>query len=245
MNKLKCLIIDKNEMSCKALSDYISADNRLEQMACFYNASRAIVFLAKHKKIDLLFVNVELPLISGFDFIKIVKNPPKVIFTGESKEHAMESFNLNAVDYLLKPYPFLRFQQAINKLFPKHHIYDPAHENITSNKPEDFIIIKQNRKLLKIYHESICFLEAYGEYVKIFTSDNRTYMILQSLKSLEEKFYNTSFVRAHRSYIINMSFVESMEGNKVNILHHTLPVSRKMRSYIMDLFLNDNMAQAS
>lgn len=235
MRVIDCMIVDDEPLAQEVIKQYISKVDRLRLVACSQNANQAYEALHTHRSIELLFLDIEMPSISGIDFLKSLRHPPHVIFTTANREYALVGFDLNAVDYILKPCSFPRFLQSVNKAFalleaePVSPLISlPALQETT----ETFIVIKVDGKLIKVEHDSILFVEAYGEYVKVITPQG-TYLSLSSLKSVEEKLPSHKFARTHRSFLVALRAISFVEGNVVHINSHEIPISRNLRDEFM------------
>lgn len=213
MGSIKCLIVDDEELARSLLKTYIAKVNFLELVADFENPLDAITVL-KEKKIDLLLLDIQMPEIKGTDFAKMIPPGTQVIFTTAYSEYALEGFELNAIDYLLKPITFERFLKAVNK------IKTDANQVAT----EDSIVVKSGYDLHKIKFDSILYIESDSEYVIYHTPQGKI-MSNQSLSALEKKLPVQSFMRVHRSYIVNKAKVNALKGRDLLIEKAIIPVS--------------------
>lgn len=206
---IRTIIVDDEPLALEILESYIQQIKEIELVA---KCSNAIVAnnLLRDQKIDLIFLDIEMPVLRGTDFIKSLKDPPQVIFTTAYPEFAVEGFELNALDYLLKPISFERFLKAINK-FKESRI-----EAKTINE-SDFIFVKADKKLIKLNFSEIVYIEGLKDYVIIHTPTGRI-ITLQTMKSLEEKLNMENFVRIHRSYILNFDHINAIHGSEVEVL---------------------------
>ena len=188
MNKIKCLIVDDEPLALDVLENYIQALDYLELQAKCNNAIEGINFL-QFDKTDLLFLDIQMPKLTGIDFLKTLQQPPKVILTTAYREYALLGYDLNVLDYLLKPISFERFVIAVNK----YHAHKP-HETLpslitsvnTSNQDESFIYLKADKKMIKVYLKDICYIESLKDYVKVKTTDKQI-ITYQKISYLEEK----------------------------------------------------------
>ncbi|MGK0308501.1 MAG: two-component system response regulator LytT [Urechidicola sp.] len=226
---MNCIIVDDEQMAraiIKALCDEIRS---LKVVGEFSNAMQAIKFLNVNE-IDLIFLDIHMPDFNGVDFIKTLKNPPKIILTTSDAQFAIEAFEYDfIVDYLLKPIESTRFQKAILKA---------EKQDTTSNEIKLDLEIKNDfyvnidRRLIKIHLDSICFVEAKGDYIHIKTEE-KNYVVHSTLKRIEEKLPDSLFLRVHRSYIINVKKIVDIEDNTVVIKRDVIPVSRSKRPELM------------
>jgi DNA-binding LytR/AlgR family response regulator len=217
---MKCLIVDDNKMARMALKQLVSQIQSLELVAECANAIEAYNQLG-NSPVDLLFLDIEMPDISGIDLIKKLGNKkPLIIFTTAKKEYAVEAFELNVVDYLVKPVSQVRLLQAVEK----------AQEALDSNKEEvkieeqGFVFVKDNGMLKRIAIEDILFLEAMGDYVKVHTPQ-KFHVVHATLKSIEEKLPASKFLRVHRSYIVAINKIDFIQEGTITIGKTTIPVA--------------------
>lgn len=213
MKTIKCLIVDDEELARSLLKTYIEKVIFLELVADFENPLDAIGIL-KQKEIELLFLDIQMPEIKGTDFAKMIQDSTKIIFTTAYSEYALEGFELNALDYLLKPITFERFLKAVNKVTTKNE------------ELEDSIVVKSGYDLHKLSFDSILFIESDSEYVIYHTTQGKI-MSNQSLTALEKKLPAEFFMRVHRSYIINKNKVSALKGKDLTIEKATIPVSAR------------------
>ena len=226
--KIRCLIIDDEPPARDVLKKHITAIDGLELTGESSNAVEALSFLQFHQ-VDLIFLDIEMPHILGTKFLRTLKTPPKVIFTTAYRKYALEGFDLNAVDYLLKPISFERFLQAINKIMET---------NITVNNNQNpfnvgeqshpFLYFRTDRKMVKVFLEDILFIESLKDYIRIITK-NKAIVTKQAISSLEEILPKDAFIRIHRSYIIAINKIESYNTDSIEIGNKQLPIGRLFR----------------
>lgn len=231
MQPLSCVIIDDEPIARNILREYILRDDRLLLAQDYSNASDALRDLAL-KKPKLIFLDIKMPKISGFEMLRSLPQHPQVIFTTAFREYAVEGFDMNAVDYLLKPFSFERFLQAVNKAYMLISSEYPAVAASPQVAEED-LFVKSNGKLVRIRISDILYIESLKEYVRIFLPGGNQ-VVYQTMQHLEERLPRNSFFRIHRSYIVGLRHVQSIEGNTVIINGAQLPVSR----YCKDEFIN-------
>lgn len=237
----KCIIIDDEPLARELLESYIQKIPFLQLEQSFPSAIEAS--LAVHSQaIDLIFLDIEMPHLNGLDFLRNLKQPPAIIFTTAYAEYALDAFNLNVVDYLLKPIEFNRFFQAVNKVIKSapeqtETILPATTPNIQETKPvadDKYFFIKTDQKIVKVLTQDILFIEGLQKYVKIHLT-TEVLISLTSLSHLLEKLPSDSFTRIHRSYIINIAHIDSIQGNTVTIQDHQLPLSQGNRSTFYEL----------
>ncbi len=222
--KINCLIVDDEPIAQKILENYINRIDALHLTAKCNNAFEAMNELHKGKT-DVMFLDIKMPSLSGLDLLKTLQHPPKVILTTAFSEFAVESYEYGVTDYLLKPVSFPRFLQAVNKILL------PANAEATKTASENtapentFIFFKADKKIHKFYFNNILFIEGSGNYVKIHTSVAKPLMILDKLGDLTKKLPASQFLRIHKSFIVNLSQIKQVEGNRVKIGDTHLPVS--------------------
>jgi DNA-binding LytR/AlgR family response regulator len=228
--KINCLAADDEPPALLLMEKYINAVPTLHFAGKCSNAVDALTLL-RENVIDLIFLDIQMPFILGTDFIRTLANPPRVIFTTAFRKFAVEGFELDAVDYLLKPISFERFLKAVNKVmkvnlpvvqtFPQDTM--PKHESEPS-----FLFLRADRKNLKIQLHEILFIESLKDYVKVVTKD-RTIVSKQSISAIEESLPEHSFLRIHRSFIVSLSKIESFTAGLIQVGKYELPVSRSYR----------------
>ena len=226
-NKIHCLVIDDEPLAREILKQHIAGVEALELVGTCSNAVEAISFLKEHN-VDLLFLDIQMPQLLGTNFIRTLKNAPKVIFTTAFRKYAVEGFELDAVDYILKPISFERFLKAVNKVlqlnFNTEHASPATKENHTETA-NSFLYFRADRKMVKIFFRDILFIEALKDYIKIVT-DSKTIITKYVLSTLEEMLPATEFLRIHKSYIIAINKIDSYNADSIQIAKHELPIGR-------------------
>ncbi|MET3029254.1 LytTR family DNA-binding domain-containing protein [Flavobacterium sp. UW10123] len=229
---MKCVIIDDEPLAVELLQDFVKKVDTLELISTFNNAIDAVSFINQNN-VDLIFLDIQMPHFSGIDFLNTIEKKPLVIFTTAYSDYAVEGFNLGAVDYLVKPIPFHRFLKAVVRA---QQVLQPAAvQTITesNNAPEieqDFMFVRAEYENVKLNFADILFIEGLKDYVKIYTTDNKFTLTLISLIKLENLLSNKGFARIHRSYIINIKHVKSIQKNKVLISDKRIPISESYKS---------------
>lgn len=226
---MNCIIVDDEQMARVIIRTLCAEIKSLKVVGEFSNAMQAIKFLNENE-IDLIFLDLRMPNFNGVDFIKTLKNPPKIILTTSDSQFAIEAFEYAfIVDYLLKPIALTRFQKAILKA-EKHETTSDEIKLDLEIKNDFYVNI--DRRLIKIHLESICIVEAKGDYIHIKTEE-KNYVVHSTLKRIEEKLPDSLFLRVHRSYIINVKKIVDIEDNTVVIKRDVIPVSRSKRPELM------------
>jgi len=228
--KMKCLIIDDEPLAQRVIERYIENISFLEVTAKCNNAVEAIEVL-HNNAIDLILLDINMPKLSGMDFLKTLKNPPLVIITTAYAEFAIQGYELDVLDYLMKPFSFERFLKAIQKAEEIRRSKDvPLHElSIPDKQEEEFIFIKSSKKTYKVNLKEILYIEALGDYVKIYTSD-KMIISYQSLKNIETLLPTKQFPRIHKSFIISLSKIDLIIGNQIKIKDRMIPIGTNFKS---------------
>ncbi len=232
---MKCAIIDDEYLARQYLCDYVKRIPFLELVGD-YNSPLPLINEIKNGEIDLLFLDIKMPDINGIDFLKSLEKRPKVILTTAFKEYAIDGYELNVDDYLLKPISFNRFLQAVNKLVPENKSEQIKEEN---HKQTDFqehhIIVRADRKYYKINYNDLLFIEGQKAYVT-FHEEKRRITALTSLKELEEKLPKEKFIRVHKSFIVATKHIQELDGNMLLASNVSIPVGKIYKKDINKLF---------
>jgi len=231
--KIKCIITDDEPFARKGLQGYVSQIDFLNLKGVCENALE-LNSLIKQEPVDLLFLDIEMPYMTGIDFLKNLPSPPRVIFTTAYEKYALQGFELEVLDYLLKPIPFDRFLKAANKAF------DYFRQQQAPAPVEDHIFVKADSKLEKILFAEILFAEALENYVAIYTREKKIITHL-TLKMLQEKLPASSFVQPHKSYIAAIDKINSIEGNILHIANYQVPISKYQKEEIMEKIVNSKL----
>jgi len=219
---IRCLIIDDEPSSQNVLKSFINKIDYLDLVHVCNNAIEALEYL-KNNTVDVLFLDINMPQLSGIYFYKSLQNPPKVIFTTAYSEYALEGFNVDATDYLLKPFSFERFVQAVLKL-----------KETELHKPKN-IIVKADKKLHQIKIDDIFFVESLGDYIKIHLQ-NTTLVTYKTLSKMYYDLPKSNFIQIHKSFIINKNKVNYVEGNMVIINTNKIPLGMKYKKAFLQFF---------
>lgn len=243
--KTKCLIVDDEPLARELMRNHIEKLDNFEIVAECSDAMKALEALRNHK-VDLMFTDIQMPQITGIEFLKTLKHPPQVIITTAYREYALEGFELDVVDYLLKPITFERFLKAVNKYFLVSSGNEPVVENSTNgNAVEDsFIYVKENKKVLKLFLCDILYIEGLSEYVKIYTAGKKI-VTKASMANLEEKLTDCDFLRIHKSYIVSLRKIEAFTSSTVEIAGKELPVGRSYKSKVAQVLHAGNLVMAN
>lgn len=224
MIKLKCVVIDDESIARKAIQAYVEKVDELEFVQSFRNGMEAKKWLTENKA-DLLFMDINMPYLNGLELLRIIKDHPPTIFTTAYPEHALASFEFNVVDYLVKPISFERFLQAVNKALRIHQTKD--------KEEEQFLILKEGNSIIKIKIADINFIEAMQNYIKIQTTNGK-HTILMTMKEITSQLPANDFFQTHRSFIVQMKKIQKVEGDKIFIEDHLIPISKRSRSSFLE-----------
>lgn len=226
---MKCLIIDDEPLALELLEDFVSKIPTLKLVASCSDAVTAISIL-QNNTINLIFLDIEMPDFTGIEFIKSLNIKPLFIFTTAYSHYAVEGFNLNAVDYLIKPIPFHRFLKAVNRA---EEIYLLKEKNNTSsikniNTP-NFIFVKSDYENIKLNFDDIKYFEGLKDYIKIFTISHKPILTLSNFKNIEKKLPENLFIRVHRSYIVSLKYINSVQRNRIIIDGIRIPIGQNYK----------------
>jgi len=223
---MKCLAVDDEPLALDILEGYVNKMPDMELVGKCSNALEASEFLKNHK-VDLMFLDIQMPEITGLEFMRSLAHPPLVIFCTAYSDFAVEGFELNAIDYLLKPIAFDRFNKSIER----------AREYISLKKTDiveapdlenDHIFIKSNQKQIKLSYDQIYYVEAFADYVKLYTNEKR-YITLQTMKNMELKLPKDKFIRVHRSFIVGLKYITSFNSSELEIGSVKIPVGKNYK----------------
>lgn len=230
---LTCIIVDDEYLAIKILEDYISQTNNLMLMRTFKYPKDAIEYLQKNS-VDLLFLDIQMPEIDGFSLLSKLVHPPMVIFTTARPDFAVKAYELDVLDYLLKPISVARFNKSVEKAI-EYANYISANEKTALNRP-DYLMINSDFQVHKIKFKEIIFIEGLSEYVKIHCLSGTTYITLASLRNLESQFEGFLFYRVHKSFIVNKEYIKSFSHSEIQLVNNKkIPIGRIYKKNIMAL----------
>ena len=232
--KYNVIIVDDEYLAQKLLQDYVSKVESLQLVATCSNAIEAMNVLKDHQ-VDIMFLDIQMPDLTGLDLAKSLEHRPAIIFTTAYSEYAVDAFNLSVVDYLLKPFDFPRFIQAMNKAIGTEQqkvmgVQKPAADTISESN--DFITVKADYKLYKINYDDLLFIEGQHEYVTFHTTQRRI-TALFALKDLEEILPKDKFVRVHKSYIVSFKHIQDLDKSDVTVAGNKVPVGASYRDELL------------
>lgn len=228
----QCLIVDDERIAREILVEHLGKIKSMEVAGCCKSVPEAFDII-NSKKIDLIFLDINLPEVSGLSFAKSINKSIKIIFTTAYREYAVDGFDLQAVDYLLKPISFERLLQAINKYLDENmSIAEPSNKEIVREK-SDHIYVRSDRKMIKVRFPEILFIESLSDYVKIHIKD-KTVITRETISNIEAKLPQKDFMRIHRSFIVNLSGIDSFTHEDIQISGKEVPISRSYKKAVLD-----------
>lgn len=228
--KFKCLVVDDEPLAIKLIEKHISQIDSLEVVATCNSTLKAFE-IVNTQEIDLMFLDIKMPNLTGIDFLKSLKNPPKTIFTTAYRDFALESYDLETVDYLLKPITFERFFKAIDKFFRQNtsKVIPVQRETITT----DYILIKSGNKHHKVNLADIVYIESLKDYIKVHLENNTSIVSKYKLGEMEQELSTFQFLRIHRSYIINTSKITAFSSNDIEVNSQEIPIGASHKEKVI------------
>ncbi|MBS0029674.1 response regulator transcription factor [Chitinophaga sp. 2R12] len=237
---MNCVIIDDEPLAREGIANYVREIDFLHLTATCENPVELMKLLDK-RPVDLVFLDIQMPKMNGIDFLKIVQKPPMVIITTAFPTYALEGFQLNVLDYLLKPITFDRFFKSANKAKDYHQLLNkPSTDAPKAEKDADYFFIKSGSKYEKIRFDDILYVEAMQNYITIYTEKGK-YVTLLYLKHLEQNLDQTAFIRVHKSYIVSINKIEGIEGNEIFIQSHRIPISRNYHQQVIEQVVRNKL----
>ena len=230
-NKVTCIIVDDEPVAREIIASFVAKINDLELVATCKNVSEAFTVL-QNETIQLIFLDINMPEISGLSLAKSIQHKSQVIFTTAYREYAAEGFDLQAIDYLLKPISFDRFLKAVQKYFDLHVSKETVKEEVQSSEKETSIFVRSDRKMVKVRFNEIRYVESLSDYVKIFTNEE-TIVTRETISNIESKLPSKEFLRTHRSYIVSMNKINSFTNEFVELDKKAIPISRSYKENVL------------
>lgn len=228
---IRCLVIDDEPPAREIIRRYIAEVPMLQLAGECGNAVQAIQFL-QSKPVDLLFLDIRMPQLNGTELLKVIRNPPPVIFTTAHPEYALEGYELDVMDYLLKPIRFDRFVKAVNKVFQLRGHRGIEHAPVDEVKEESFVYFRADRKMVKVMLHDILYIESMKDYIKVFTG-NGTIITKQSMTSVEAMLPEKQFIRTHRSFIVSLNKIRSFTSEVLEVGTAEIPIGKLFRSNVL------------
>lgn len=228
--KIRCLIVDDETLAQDVIESYIKEFPLIELVRKCTNAIEALEALQQEDNIQLLFLDIKMPGLSGINMLKSIPQPPCIIFTTAYPQHAVEGFELNAVDYLVKPFSFERFLLAVNKV---RHKIELENRSVVA---QGYFTVKADKRIHKLNFEDVSYFNSIGDYLKIFLKNGKVIITSETLKSIEESLPSNLFLRIHKSYIVAVRSILYIEGNQLVIEGASLPIGLKYKDQVIDRF---------
>lgn len=222
MSTINCMVVDDEPIARDILASHIAQTADLNLVKSCMNASEASEGLYQHR-VDLVFLDIQMPVISGVDFLRSLRNPPLVVFTTAYQNYAVEGFELNSVDYLLKPITYDRFYQAMQKVHDRLAFKNSQTATVAPVAAVDYIFVKQDTKLVRVNYGQINYIQAEKDYSSVYLDDKRLFASMH-LKLFEEVLPKDRFLRVHRSYLVNLSKIKTIKGNSIELEGIELPI---------------------
>ncbi|WP_299247579.1 LytTR family DNA-binding domain-containing protein [uncultured Aquimarina sp.] len=233
-SKISCIIVDDEPTARDIISDHLAKIDRIEIIAICNNALEAFNQI-NSQKVDLIFLDINMPEISGISFAKSINKEIKIIFTTAYREYAIDGFDLHAVDYLLKPISFERLLNAVNNYFEIHRKVLPV--KAEEIKPSDFIFVRSDRRMKKVDFSEIIYVESYNDYLKIHCN-NETIVTRETISNIEAKLPVQQFMRTHRSFIISIKKIDSFSNEELVLNNKSIPISRNYKTEVLNRLEN-------
>lgn len=238
---MKCLIVDDEPNALDVLETYIDRIDELHLAGRCTNAIEAFNWLKK-EPVDLIFLDIQMPRLTGIEFLKNIDNPPKVIFTTAYRDYALEGYELNVLDYLLKPISFERFLKAVNKAWDRPSASTEAAPPVSfqaARQDDPFLYLKADKKMVKVKLADILWIESLKDYVMVKT-DEKEVITYQKISYLDEKLPEGQFLRIHRSFIVSRDKIDAFSATQVEIGKHAIPIGRNYKNEVIEELSKDN-----
>jgi len=220
--KIKCIIIDDEPLAVQIVEDHLKNFENIEIVSTFNNPLKAFSIL-QQERIDVIFLDINMPQMSGFDFIETLSYKPFIVVTTAYREYAVKSFELDILDYLVKPIPFNRFLKTVNKIYQQVYLNSSGSDPAIYDEPH--IFLKVDKKLVKVNFNDIFYVESLKDYIKVITKLG-DYVVHKSLTAITEELPQSSFMRIHRSFTISINKISAIEGNTIEIANKKIPIGR-------------------
>lgn len=237
--KLRCLLIDDEPPALKVLESHISQINGLEIVAQCKNALEALDVLGS-KAVDLMFLDIKMPKILGTDFLKNLSHPPKVIFVTAYRDYAVDGYDLDVVDFLVKPVSFERFVKAIRKVQRMMGHDVPSAINNNKSNADAFVYLKVDRIMQKVFVDDILYIESWKDYIKVFLTTGKNILVKQSISAMENLLSDHKFLRVHRSFMVSVEKISGYNALSVQVNSTEIPIGRLYKQSVMDILQTNN-----
>jgi DNA-binding LytR/AlgR family response regulator len=235
--KLNCLIVDDEPVARKGLEEYVNEVDFLQFTGMCESAVKASAFL-NEGNIDLILLDIQMPKLSGIEFLKTLKNPPMVIFTTAYSEYALEGYSLDIIDYLVKPIPFERFLKAVQKARDFHLLKQKAES--ASTAAQDYFFIKCDHKFEKVNYNDVLYVEAMQNYCIIHTTERKMITYI-TFSGLERQLPGDRFLKVHKSFLVSLGKITSLDGNEIVIGNARVPISRNLKEEVIAKIMGNNL----
>lgn len=235
--KLNCLIVDDEPLARKGLQEYIDEIEFLNRVGSCENALKASHYLSE-QHVDLIYLDIQMPRLSGIEFLKTIKSPPLTIFTTAHTDYAIESYSLDVIDYLVKPITFERFLKASQKALEYHQLRTRAGSNNTDQT--DYFFVRCDSKFEKIFFRDVSFIEALQNYAIIHVPGRKLITYI-TLTSLENQLPKDRFIKVHKSYIVSVPHIHAIEGSEILINNDRIPISRNLREEVIHQIMGNRL----
>lgn len=232
--KIRCVIIDDEPLAIQVVEDHLKNFENIEIAGIFNNALKAFGVL-QQERIDVIFLDINMPQMSGFVFIENLNYKPLIVITTAYREYAVKSFELDILDYLVKPIPFNRFLKTVNKIYQHIYLHNSTADVTLYQEPH--IFLKVNKKLIKVNLNDIFYVESLKDYIKVITKQG-DYVVHKSLTAITEELPQSSFIRIHRSFTISINKIMAIEGNIIEIADKKIPIGRNYIKYTKERILH-------
>ena len=230
---IRCIIVEDEKLAQDVLKKYISLIPTLELVQSCSSATEAFSCLHSNK-VDLIFLDINMPELSGIEFLKTLQNPPKIIITTAYSEFAIEGYEYSVCDYLLKPIRYERFLKAIDKLIGLNNRSSDTSIDTESIQPVDYIFIKEDNVIQKIYFIDLLYIQAFGNYLKIFTKDSKTLVTRTTIRETESQLPSSLFLRVHKSYVVAINSIDKIKYNDIYIRNETIPIGATYKQEVLN-----------
>ncbi len=234
---INCIIVDDEQLARKLLQEYIDKIPQLTLVTQCKNPIEAMDALHRDS-VDLLFLDIQMPELTGIEFLKTLQKKPAVIFTTAYSEYALQGYELDVIDYLVKPFSFERFVKAVNKAMEYLQLKAQNPQTTTPEATKNYINVHADHKIYKLRLDDIEYIEGLKEYVSYYTREKRI-IALESLKYLEESLPKDQFIRVHKSYIVPINKIKSLDGNQVDLGHKKIPIGRSYKEVVMRIVFGE------
>ena len=225
---MKCLVVDDEPLAAGLICSYVETVPELELAGACHSALDALTLL-RQQPIDLIFLDIQMPRLTGLEFLRTLTHPPAVIITTAYREYAVEGFELDVVDYLVKPVTLERFLKAVGKVIHRQHVPSALQAGVHD---EAYVYYKVERQMIKVYLHDICWIESLKDYIKVVLKDGRSLITYQRISYAEEKLPAALFLRIHRSYIVAREKINSFDALTVSVCQQKLPIGKSYKQHV-------------